>query len=118
MQEEGTLAQATAGGEYLRAGLNKLADKHPCIGQIRGLGMFNGIELVKNRQTRELMVPFAGKGVMAEMMAFAMKEGLYLSHFSNTIRLTPPLNISHEDIDTGLSILDRTLIFADAHYEG
>ena len=118
MQEEGTLAQATAGGEYLRAGLNKLADKHPCIGQIRGLGMFNGIELVKNRQTREPLVPFAGKGVMAEMMAFAMKEGLYLSHFSNTIRLTPPLNISHEDIDTGLSILDRTLDLADAHYEG
>ena len=55
---------------------------------------------------------------MAEMMAFAMKEGLYLSHFSNTIRLTPPLNISHEDIDTGLSILDRTLDLADAHYEG
>ena len=118
MQEEGTLEQATKGGEHLRAGLEKLADKHACIGQIRGVGMFNGIELVKNRETREPLVPFGGKGVMAEMMAFAMNQGLYLSHFSNVIRLTPPLNISLEDIDLGLEILDRTLDIADAHYNG
>ncbi len=121
MQEEGTLAQATASGDYLRAELAKLADKHPCIGDIRGKGMFNAIELVKNRDTREMLVPFAAKGdaaaPMSEMMKFAMNEGLYLSFFSNCIRLTPPLNISREDLDLGLDILDRTLEIADEHYQ-
>ncbi|NRB02928.1 MAG: aminotransferase class III-fold pyridoxal phosphate-dependent enzyme [Rhodobacteraceae bacterium] len=119
MQEEDTLTHATQMGEALRAGLRKLAEKHPCIGDIRGLGMFNGIELVKNRETKEPLVPFAAKGdaakPMSDMMAFAMREGLYLSFFSNVIRLTPPLNISAEDLNIGLEILDRTLDLADAH---
>lgn len=117
MQEEGTLAQATSMGEKLRAELRRLAEKHPCIGDIRGKGMFNGIELVKNRDTKEPLVPFAAKGdaakPMSDMMSFAMQKGLYLSFFSNVIRLTPPLNISEEDLMTGLEILDRTLEIAD-----
>ncbi|MEQ8652682.1 MAG: aminotransferase class III-fold pyridoxal phosphate-dependent enzyme [Kiloniellales bacterium] len=117
MQEEDTLAHATAIGRKMRDGLAKLALKHASIGDIRGLGLFNGIELVKNRQTREPLVPYAAKGAeakpMADMMAFAMREGLYLSFFSNVIRLTPPLNISEEDMLLGLDILDRTLDIAD-----
>ena len=117
MQEESTLAHATSMGEKMRAELQKLADKHPSIGDIRGKGMFNGIELVKNRKTREPLVPFAAKGPdakpMSDMMSFAMNEGLYLSFYSNVVRLTPPLNITEEDLMTGLEILDRTLDIAD-----
>ena len=117
MQEEDTLTHATAMGEKLRAELHKLAEKHPSIGDIRGKGMFNGIELVKNRETKEPLVPFAAKSddakPMTEMMGFAMNNGLYLSFFSNVIRLTPPLNISEDDLMTGLEVLDRTLEIAD-----
>ena len=117
MQEEGTLAHATAMGNRLRAELEVLADKHPSIGEVRGLGLFNAIELVKNRDSREPLVPFAAKGdaaqPMQEMMQHAMNEGLYLSFFSNVIRLTPPLNISEADLLTGVEILDRTLEIAD-----
>jgi len=122
MIEEDTLAHATAMGEKLRAELTKLASKHPSIGDIRGLGMFNGIELVRNRDTKEPLVPFAAKGEAAkpmnEMMKFAMDNGLYLSFFSNVIRLTPPLNISEANLMTGLEILDRTLEIADKSYAG
>lgn len=117
MIEENTLAQASDNGAYLRERLQVMADQHPSIGEVRGLGMFNGIELVKDRETREPLVPFAAKGEaakpMSEMMAFAMNKGLYLSSFSNVIRVTPPLNISRDDIDTGLMILDETLEIAD-----
>ena len=120
MEEEGTLDHATRMGQLMRGELARLADKHPSIGDIRGLGMFNGIELVKNRETREPLVPYAAKGAdaqpMTEMMSFAMNEGLYLSHFSNVIRLTPPLNISEADMLHGLEILDRTLDIADREY--
>ena len=102
MQEQGTLAHATATGEVMRAALRKLAEKHSSIGEVRGLGMFNGIELVKNRETREPLVPFAAKGdaagPMTKIVGFAMNQGLYLSFFSNVFRLTPPLNISRDDL--------------------
>jgi taurine--2-oxoglutarate transaminase len=119
MQDENTLEHATMMGNDMRLQLQKMAQKHPSIGDIRGLGMFNGIELVKNRETKEPLVPFAAKGAEAEpmtrMMNFAMNEGLYLSFFSNVIRLTPPLNISAEDMELGLDILDRTLDIADTY---
>lgn len=119
MQDENTLDHATKMGSDMRLQLQKMAQKHPSIGDIRGLGMFNGIELVKNRETKAPLVPFAAKGAEAEpmnrMMNFAMNEGLYLSFFSNVIRLTPPLNISAEDMKLGLDILDRTLDIADTY---
>lgn len=118
MHEEDTLAHATAMGERLRAELGRLAETHPSIGDIRGLGMFNGIELVKNRATKEPLVPFNAKNEaakpMADMMTFAMEHGLYLSYYSNVIRLTPPLNICMDDLLTGIEILDETLSIADA----
>ena len=62
-------------------------------------------------------MPFAAKGSdaapMQAMMKAAMDDGLYLSFFSNVIRLTPPLNVSEDDLRTGLGILDRTLEIAD-----
>ena len=117
MMEEDVLSQATENGEFLRTEIAKLADKHPSIGDIRGKGMFNGIELVRNRDTKEPLVPFAAKGddarPMNEMMKFSMENGLYLSCFSNVIRLTPPLNISRADISIGIEVIDQMLDIAD-----
>ncbi|MEM7208453.1 MAG: aminotransferase class III-fold pyridoxal phosphate-dependent enzyme [Pseudomonadota bacterium] len=117
MEEEDTLGNATRLGEKMRGRLREMANHHPCIGDIRGLGMFNGIELVKDRDTREPLVPFAAKGDAAAPMNVIMKagmeNGLYLSCFSNVIRLTPPLNISEEDMFMGLDILDKILAIGD-----
>ena len=121
MEQENTLAMATENGAWLRDQLRQMADNHPAIGEVRGLGMFNGVELVRNRDTRDPLVPFAAKGEaaapMQQMMAHAMSRGLYLSYFSNVIRLTPPLNISREDLQHGLDILDETLAIADAQVD-
>ena len=120
MIEEKTLEQATQSGQLMQRELEKLAQKHPCIGDIRGLGLFYGIELVKNRDSREPLVSYAAKDdaakPMQQMIKFAMDEGLFLSFFSNIIRLTPPLNISEKDLLLGLSILDKTLDIADQYY--
>ena len=87
MEAENTLAHATKMGVLMRRELATLAEKHEIIGDIRGLGMFNGIELVKNRETREPLVPFAAKGADAKPMTaltkHAVDNGLYLSTFSN-----------------------------------
>ena len=117
MEEEGALQNATRLGEVMRSELRAMAERHPCIGDVRGLGMFNGIELVKNRETREPLIPFAARGAAAEpmptLLAAAMDKGLYLSQFSGIVRLTPPLNISESDMRHGLGILDEVLEIAD-----
>lgn len=118
-EEENIIERAAASGEVMMGMLSKLAEKHACIGDIRGKGLFIGIELVKNRETREPIVPFAAAGPaakpMTEIVKFAMDEGLYLSTFSNVIRVTPPLNISQEDMEIGVEILDRAFDLADQH---
>lgn len=121
-EEENIVEGAAQSGKIMRDMLAALARRHPCIGDIRGKGMFLGIELVRNRETREPLVPFAATGSAAAPMdalvAFAMREGLYLSAFSNIIRVTPPLNVSQQDMETGIGILDRALDLADQHTTG
>ena len=118
-QNEDIVAGATQRGEKLMNWLAQLAEKHPSIGEVRGRGLFVGVELVKNRQTREPLVPFNAKGEaaapMTEIIKFAMQQGLYLSTFSNIIRVTPPLNISFEDLKLGVDILHKALDIADAY---
>ncbi len=117
MIEENTLQQATTSGELMRSRLTMLMNKHPCIGEVRGKGLFNGIELVKNRNSKEPLVPYAAKGEAAKpvqnVLNRAMENGLFLSGFSNCIRLAPPLNISRDDLLSGLDILDDCLDIAD-----
>src|SRR3954464_11503246 len=67
-REEGIVENSAAQGEYLRGALASLAERHPSIGEVRGLGLFWGLELVRNRETREPLVPFNAGGEAAEPM--------------------------------------------------
>jgi taurine---2-oxoglutarate transaminase len=117
MREEGIVENSRAMGERLNAGLHRLAEQHPSIGEVRGLGLFQGLELVRNRETREPLVPFNAVGdaaaPMGAIVAAAKKRGLYLSANNNVLRLTPPLVIGPDDIDLALDVLDEVLVHAD-----
>ena len=112
-REEGIVENAAEMGEVLGDGLAALADKHESIGEVRGLGMFYGVELVKDRETREPLVPFNASGEafapMAKIARAALDRGLYLFTHWNVIIVGPPLTITREEIDEGLSILDEAL---------
>lgn len=97
--------------------LREMAEKHPSIGEIRGRGLFWAIELVRDRETREPLVPFNAAGpAAAPMAAFAAackKAGLWpFTHF-NRVHVAPPLVISEEDLVRGLDIIDEALSVAD-----
>jgi taurine--2-oxoglutarate transaminase len=100
-----------------RAELARLAEKHPSIGEVRGLGCFWGLELVRNRESREPLVPFNGSGEAAKPVAAtskrALDRGLYLMSHWNVIMICPPLTITREELDEGISILDEALAVAD-----
>ena len=120
-REEGIVEHAAAMDAEFRAGLNALAEKHPSIGEVRGLGCFWGLELVKNRETREPLVPFNGSGEAAAPVArlakAALDRGLYLMTHWNVIMVCPPLTITSEELAEGLAILDDVLSIADEYYD-
>jgi taurine---2-oxoglutarate transaminase len=116
-QDEGIVENAAAMGDVFRVELAKLAEKHPSIGEVRGLGCFWGLELVRNRDTREPLVPFNGAGEDAKPMAAVMKRalarGLYLMTHWNVVMCCPPLTITRDELDEALETLDDALSVAD-----
>jgi taurine--2-oxoglutarate transaminase len=118
-KEEGIVENSAALGEVLGEELRKLAERHPSIGEVRGMGLFWGIELVRDRETREPLVPFNAAGEafapMASVMKAAMERGLYLMTHWNVIIAAPPLTITREELDEGLAALDEALVLADEH---
>ncbi len=99
--------------EVFAPALAELHEKHPIVGEVRGIGLFWALELVKNRATREPLVPFNASGpAAAPMMEFAnacKKRGMWpFTHFNRT-HAVPPLTISVEDAKLGFAILDEAL---------
>jgi taurine--2-oxoglutarate transaminase len=117
-KEEGIIEHVrTLSDTVLAPRLAELADKHPSVGDVRGLGFFWALELVKDRETREPLVPFNAAGAAAAPMnafAAACKErGLWpFVHFNRT-HVVPPLTTTAEELHTGLDILDEALTVAD-----
>lgn len=104
--------------EYLKQKLFELADKHICIGDVRGVGHFWALEIVKNRKTKEPFDTkadkFSGKALMTGKIAGdAMKNGLYLSSWYDTLVVTPPLIITEAEIDEAIHVLDKSLEIGD-----
>lgn len=107
-------------GKVLRQGLTDLAEKHPTIGEIRGAGLHQVIELVKNRETREPMTPFLGApSEPMAMVAKALKEeGMSTFVRWSMVFNCPPLVINEAQIKEGLQIVDHALSKIDSYYEG
>src|SRR5881394_1570869 len=116
-QEEGVVENSAAMGEVLGSELARLAERHPSIGEVRGKGLFWGIELVRDRETREPLVPFNASGEelapVTQIAKAAMDRGLYLMTHWNVILVVPPLTITRDELAEGLGILDEVLALAD-----
>jgi taurine--2-oxoglutarate transaminase len=86
---------------------------------VRGLGLFWGLELVRDRETREPLVPFNAGGEAAapvnRIVKAALDRGVYLFVHRNVDVICPPLTITREELDEGLAVLDEVLALADEH---
>jgi taurine---2-oxoglutarate transaminase len=120
MREERTVEHVARLGELVRKRLEGIADRHPSVGEVRGLGLFWGLELVRDRDTRSPLVGFNAKGTdaapMREITRAGMERGVYLSSHFNVLRVAPPLVIREEELEFGLGVVDEVLALADAHY--
>jgi len=118
-REEGIVENAAAMGDYLAQELPRLVERHPSVGEVRGLGLFWGLELVRSRETREPLVPFNASGEAAAPIAritkAAMEQGLYPFIHWNVLAIAPPLTITREELDEGLAVIDELLAIADGY---
>jgi taurine--2-oxoglutarate transaminase len=119
-EETGLLAHVRDLGErVVRPALDAIAETHPSVGEVRGRGLMWAIELVRDRSTREMLVPFNAAGAAAEPMVKLANRchelGVWpFTHF-NRLHLAPPLVISEQELRLGLEQIDQALETADGY---
>ncbi len=114
-KELGLLERAKKMGKVLKAELERLKAKHPSLGDVRVIGLFGMIELIKNTGTREALVPY-GKDpekLIPKIVGMLRDKGFSTYSHENCISVSPPLIIKEEEIKEALVILDEVLDFVD-----
>lgn len=123
-QEDKLIENSARMGKYLLEKAMELKDKHASIGDVRGLGLFVGLELVKSRETREPLIPVSAKiqpglNPKLEVAKRLVELGMIAmaANPSNIIAMAPPLIVTKEEIDEGISIMDEALEVADRYVQ-
>ena len=95
--------------------LDGYVDAHPCVGEVRHIGLFSAIELVKDKETREPLVPYGKdpEGIMKKIIGMLLEEGFYTYSHENMILVTPPLIITEEELRTAMEVMDKVLTAVD-----
>jgi taurine---2-oxoglutarate transaminase len=114
LREDKIVEHAAGMGKVLKRMLTDLGEAHPSVGEVRNIGLFGILELVKDRKTKEPMVPW--NGTSAEMTAlkkYCLDHGLFLYTHWHTVLIIPPLIITEEQLKEGFEVLDRALAITD-----
>jgi len=120
MKEEGIVDNAARIGEkVLGPGLRELASRHASVGEVRGVGVFWALDLVKDKATREPIAPYGGTSpAMDDLFRACKQAGLLPFTNFNRLHAVPPCTISEEEAREGIAILDEALSAADAYCGG
>ena len=120
MREEKIVENAREMGEkVIGPALRELATKHPVIGEVRGVGVFWALDLVKDRATREPLAPYGGTSeAMGVFVAECKKNGLMPFSNFNRVHVVPPCNVSASEFAEGLAIMDKAFEAIGKYYEG
>jgi 4-aminobutyrate aminotransferase-like enzyme len=116
IEEQNLMANCSETGDYLRGRLEELKDKHEVIGDIRGMGLLQAIELVEDRQTKA-----PATAATAQVMEAARENRILLGKggmFGNVLRFSPPMNIGRSDVDQFIDALDKSLAVCGAAVTG
>mgnify|MGYP003344465320 CR=1 FL=1 len=112
-EEEHLIQNAAVLGKYLGECLEDIKERHPSVGDVRYIGLFSTIELVANRETKEIFAP----AVMAEVGKALRQNGIFTFIMANNmgsmVFVVPPLVITKEQLDEGLALVEKALEVAD-----
>ena len=120
MREDGIVEHAKKIGEtVLGPGLRELAEKHPVIGEVRGMGVFWALDLVTDRATREPLAPYGGTSeAMGVLTKACVSRGLLPFTNFNRMHVVPPCVVTEDEAAEGLAILDEAFSEVDSYYTG
>jgi len=114
MQEDNIVEHAAQMAPVLHQLLTDLGEQHISIGEVRSIGLFAVIELVRNRKTKEPLTPYnKSSEEMDSFRKFCLDNGLYLYTHWHTVLIIPPLIINQDQLKSGFEILDRGLDITD-----
>ncbi len=114
MQDEHIVEHARQMGPVLHRMLADLGEQHPSVGEVRSIGLFGAIELVRDRKTKEPMTPWnASSPEMNALRKFCLERGLFVYTHWHTVLIIPPLIITEEELAEGFEVLDKALFFTD-----
>lgn len=114
MREDQVVEHAAGMGGVLRRMLSDLGEAHPSVGEVRNIGLFGIIELVKDRKTKEPMAPWNGSSPeMNALKKYCTDHGLFLYTHWHTVLIIPPLIISESELKEGFDVLDEALKITD-----
>ena len=118
LQDDHLVERARAMGANLRRLLSDLGEQHPSVGEVRSIGLFGAIELVRDRRTREPMAPYNGSSPeMTALRQSLLDQGVFVYTHWHTILIIPPLIITEEQLTEGFAALDQALRITDAAVE-
>ena len=101
-------------GQVMAGLLDDLKAEHPSVGDVRSIGLFGIVELVKNRKTKEPLAPFNGASpAMTKLAAFFREKGLYTFFHWNNFFTNPPLSITEVELREAFEIINEALAIAD-----
>jgi len=120
MAEEGIIENAARIGEQvLGPGLRELAERHPVIGEVRGLGVFWALDLVTDRASRQPLAPYGGTSpAMAELVSALRANGVLPFTNYHRLHVVPPCTITDEEAAEGLAAIDKALTAIGRFYTG
>ncbi len=114
LREEKVVEHAAEMGKILSELLRQLKESHPSVGEVRSIGLFGILELVKNRETKEPLAPWnASSPEMAAFRQFCLKQGLFLYTHWHTVLVIPPLIITEAQLREGFAVLEEALKITD-----
>jgi adenosylmethionine-8-amino-7-oxononanoate aminotransferase len=114
IKEDHIVEHAAGMGKVLKRMLTDLGEAHPSVGEVRNIGLFGILELVKDRKTKEPMAPWNGSSPeMTALKKYCLDHGLFLYTHWHTVLIIPPLIITEEQLKEGFEILDKALEITD-----
>jgi taurine--2-oxoglutarate transaminase len=118
MREDKIIERVAGLGPVLKRMLSDLGESHPSVGDVRSIGLFGVLELVKNRETKEPMAPWNSSSLeMKAFKKFCLDHGLFLYTHWHTVLIIPPLIITEAQLQEGMDVLDGALEITDQAVE-
>ena len=114
MREDRLVEHAAGMGKVLKRMLTDLGEAHPSVGEVRNIGLFGILELVRDRETKEPMAPWNGSSAeMTALKKYCLDHGLFVYTHWHTVLIIPPLIITDEQLKEGFEVLDKALEMTD-----